>query len=138
MAYGKDLKIKDALMTVYHDTLDAPLESIGNYLADNEECFKWSREGRKKLVSLDQTKILEELLRSYLESGTEQNKNAELNKTLLFVYDAEKAKGYNPSYQISHYLMTGDPSYITAAARPQIEGRRCDIIEEILKDYLER
>ena len=83
---------------------------------------------------------------------TENNK---LNETMLFkredlekddireilttVYKALEEKGYKPSSQIVGYLLSGDPTYITAHnnARKLIRAvDRDKIIEELLKDYI--
>ncbi|MBQ5597367.1 MAG: IreB family regulatory phosphoprotein, partial [Clostridia bacterium] len=37
----------------------------------------------------------------------------EIRKTLVLVYNALKEKGYNPINQLVFYLMSGDPTYIT-------------------------
>ncbi|MDR2183049.1 MAG: IreB family regulatory phosphoprotein [Clostridiales bacterium] len=59
---------------------------------------------------------------------------------LLEVYGALKDKGYDPVIQIVGYILSGDPTYITAHrnARSMI-GRieRDELLEEILKFYLE-
>lgn len=57
------------------------------------------------------------------------------------VYQALKEKGYNPINQLVGYILSGDPTYITSynnarAAIRKIE--RDDILEELLKNYLEK
>ena len=57
------------------------------------------------------------------------------------VYCALSEQGYNPVNQIVGYVMSGDPTYITshAGARSLImKVERDEIIEELLKDYIER
>jgi uncharacterized protein (UPF0297 family) len=57
------------------------------------------------------------------------------------VYTAMKEKGYNPVNQIVGYVMSGDPTYITShnGARSLImKVERDEILEELLKDYIER
>lgn len=59
---------------------------------------------------------------------------------LLFVYDALKDKGYNPTHQIVGYLISGDPAYIPRYnnARTIIRKvERDELIEELVIAYLE-
>lgn len=60
---------------------------------------------------------------------------------LLAVHDALVDKGYDPVVQIVGYLLSGDPTYITAHknARSMI-GRleRDELLEELIKFYLEK
>jgi len=56
------------------------------------------------------------------------------------VYEALKAKGYDPVTQIVGYLISGDPTYITSynGARALIcRLERDEILEEITRSYLE-
>ncbi len=56
------------------------------------------------------------------------------------VYVALAEKGYNPVSQMVGYIMSGDPTYITSHmnARSLIaKVERDEIIEELLKDYIE-
>lgn len=68
----------------------------------------------------------------------------EVNKTrsmLLKVYAALKEKGYHPINQLVGYLLSGDPAYITSYnnARNLIKHiERDDLLEELLKNYLEK
>ena len=55
------------------------------------------------------------------------------------VYAALKSKGYDPVSQVVGYIMSGDPSYVTAYhdARILITKReREELLEEILSEYL--
>lgn len=57
---------------------------------------------------------------------------------LLKVWSALSEKGYQPLDQIVGYLVSGDPSYITAHgdARRLIQTlERNDLLEEIVADY---
>ena len=60
---------------------------------------------------------------------------------LLEVNDALQDKGYDPVIQIVGYILSGDPTYITAhrGARNHI-GRleRDELLEEIIRFYLDR
>lgn len=56
------------------------------------------------------------------------------------VYEALKAKGYDPVTQIVGYLISGDPTYITSynGARSLIcRLERDEILEEITRFYLD-
>ncbi len=71
------------------------------------------------------------------------NKEEQLNprEILLSVFEALKEKGYNPINQLVGYLISGDPAYITShnQARSLIRRvERADLIEELVKYYLER
>lgn len=57
------------------------------------------------------------------------------------VYASLSEQGYNPVNQIVGYIMSGDPTYITShnGARSLImKVERDEIIEELLKDYIEQ
>lgn len=60
-------------------------------------------------------------------------------QVLLTVHRALQEKGYDPIRQIAHYLLTGEPAYITAhqnarALITQVE--RDEILEELVRFYL--
>ena len=60
---------------------------------------------------------------------------------LLEVHDALLDKGYDPVVQIVGYILSGDPTYITAHRNARsLIGRleRDELLEEIIKFYLER
>ena len=60
---------------------------------------------------------------------------------LLHVYNALRAKGYNPLNQIVGYIISGDPTYITSYdnARAMITRiDRNDLLEEMTREYLTR
>ena len=68
----------------------------------------------------------------------EQNTTYDILKT---VYDALEEKGYNAIDQMVGYILSGDPSYITGHnnARNLIRHiERDDLVEELLKGYLDR
>lgn len=63
----------------------------------------------------------------------------EISETLVNVYQALQAKGYNPINQMVGYVLSGDPAYIPRHddARNKIRRfDRDDIVEELIKDYL--
>ena len=64
-----------------------------------------------------------------------------LEEIILTVHNALSEKGYNPISQIVGYIMSGDPSYITAhnGARSLIQKVEPDeILEELVKYYVSR
>jgi len=59
---------------------------------------------------------------------------------ILSVHSALVEKGYNPISQMVGYIMSGDPSYITAhnGARTLIQKLETDeILEELVRFYVE-
>ena len=64
----------------------------------------------------------------------------EAQDILLYVYQALQAKGYDPITQLTGYIISGDPTYITSynSARSMIcRLERDEIIEELVRSYLE-
>lgn len=64
-----------------------------------------------------------------------------VGEIILTVHNALVEKGYNPISQIVGYIMSGDPSYITAhnGARSLIQKVETDeILEELVKHYVNR
>ena len=63
----------------------------------------------------------------------------EMHQILTEVYRSLSEKGYNPISQIVGYIMSGDPSYITAhnGARSLIQKLETDeILEELVRFYV--
>jgi len=59
---------------------------------------------------------------------------------MIKVHDALVDKGYDPVIQIVGYILSGDPTYITAHMNARsLIGRleRDELLEEIIKFYLE-
>ena len=74
-----------------------------------------------------------------LFSKQEPEPEVSIKEILNNVYDALEEKGYNALNQITGYLISGDPTYITnnKDAKRVIQKReRDEIIEELLKAYL--
>lgn len=72
-----------------------------------------------------------------LVSAVDKETN-DTKEILAKVWTALKEKGYQPLDQIVGYLVSGDPSYITAHgdARRLIQSiERNDLLEEIVADY---
>lgn len=64
---------------------------------------------------------------------------SEVREVLAKVYEALSEKGYNPSYQIVGYILSGDPTYITSYnnARTVIgKLERDEILQELLECYI--
>ena len=62
-----------------------------------------------------------------------------VSDVLRMVYEALVEKGYNPIYQLTGYIMSGDPTYITShkSARSLImKVERDELVEELLKNYI--
>ncbi len=62
-----------------------------------------------------------------------------VSDVLRDVYQALIEKGYNPIYQLTGYIMSGDPTYITSykGARSLImKVERDEIIEELAANYI--
>jgi uncharacterized protein (UPF0297 family) len=69
-----------------------------------------------------------------------KNLKTDARPVMRQVYDALSQKGYDPINQIVGYLVSGDPTYITAHnnARNLINRlNRDDLLEEIVSCYLD-
>jgi uncharacterized protein (UPF0297 family) len=65
----------------------------------------------------------------------------QIKNILLNVYNALTAKGYDPISQLTGYLISGDPTYITSHndARKIIRKvERDEIINELIKSYIDK
>lgn len=68
-----------------------------------------------------------------------EDKEKELKRTLLAVYDALKEKGYNPVNQIVGYILSEDPTYITTHNNARSLIRKIDrdeLLNVLIKSYL--
>ena len=73
----------------------------------------------------------------FMSSRPEASQSAE--DIIMTVYQALKAKGYDPITQIVGYMLSGDPTYITSfnQARSLIRRlERDEILEELVKFYI--
>jgi uncharacterized protein (UPF0297 family) len=64
----------------------------------------------------------------------------EASVVLSEVYQALKEKGYNPVNQIVGYIMSGDPTYITAHKNARVmigKLERDELLDEIVSFYLD-
>ena len=69
----------------------------------------------------------------------DRDKKKDIRDILNTGYSALEEKGYKPTGQIVGYLLSGDPTYITAhnGARKLIRAvDRDEIIEELLNSYI--
>lgn len=67
------------------------------------------------------------------------DKEREMKKILLAVYDALKEKGYNPVNQIVGYILSEDPTYITTHNNARSLIRKIDrdeLLHVLVKSYL--
>ena len=61
-----------------------------------------------------------------------------IKEILNIVYEALQEKGYNPVNQLTGYLITGDPTYITSYRRARVlimKVERDEILEYLLIKY---
>jgi len=68
-----------------------------------------------------------------------EDKEKEMKKILLTVYDALKEKGYNPVNQIVGYILSEDPTYITTHNNARSLIRRIDrdeLLHALVQEYL--
>ncbi len=69
----------------------------------------------------------------------ETEKVLNTREIILTVYEALSEKGYNPINQIVGYVMSGDPSYITAHKDARILIQKIEpdeLLEELVKFYV--
>lgn len=68
-----------------------------------------------------------------------EDKENEMKKILLTVYDALREKGYNPVNQIVGYILSEDPTYITTHNNARSLIRKIDrdeLLHALVKSYL--
>ena len=68
-----------------------------------------------------------------------EDKEQEMKQILTTVYDALREKGYNPINQIVGYILSEDPTYITAhnSARSLIRKLdRDELLRALVRSYL--
>ena len=67
------------------------------------------------------------------------DREQEIRKTMLLVYNALKEKGYNPINQLVGYILSEDPTYITTHNNARSLIRRVDrdsLLQILVKYYL--
>lgn len=68
-----------------------------------------------------------------------EDKEQEMKKILLVIYDALRQKGYNPINQIVGYILSEDPTYITTYNNARNLVRRIDrdeLLQLLVQSYL--
>ena len=68
-----------------------------------------------------------------------EDKEAELKKNLMTIYDALTQKGYNPINQIVGYILAEDPTYITTYNNARNLIRHIDrdeLLQVLVRSYL--
>ncbi len=68
-----------------------------------------------------------------------EDREREVRETLQTVYEALSEKGYNPINQIVGYILSEDPTYITAHNNARSIIRRLDrdeLLQMLVKSYL--
>ena len=79
--------------------------------------------------------------KTILFNSPDNNEQKTTEEILNLVHDALEEKGYDAIGQMVGYILSGDPSYITAHnnARNLIRRiERDDLVEELLRSYLKK
>lgn len=79
---------------------------------------------------IDETRVIQKV---------EVDRRQLVRDVLQQVSDALKEKGYNPTFHITGYLLSGDPAYITYHKNARNIIRRVErdeILEELINNYL--
>lgn len=74
-----------------------------------------------------------------MKFSVNDEKEIEMKKTLMLVYDALTQKGYNPVNQLVGYILSEDPTYITTYhnARSMIRHiDRDELLQVLVRNYL--
>ena len=69
----------------------------------------------------------------------EQPAEMDAKEVLEKVYEALKEKGYNPVTQITGYILSGDPTYITSYQNARsliMKAERDELLTELLEHYI--
>lgn len=57
-------------------------------------------------------------------------------KILKQIWEILRSDGYDPTTQMSGFLLTGDPTYLPVKARPLVTGvYHGDLIDELVRTY---
>lgn len=73
--------------------------------------------------------------------SVKDDKERELKKNLMVIYDALKVKGYNPINQIVGYILSEDPTYITTYNNARSLIRHIDrdeLLHALVKSYIQQ
>lgn len=66
--------------------------------------------------------------------------NTSIRSTVIEAYETLQKYGYNPVNQLVGYLISGDPTYITAKERARFKIQKIEkdaILEDIVRWYIE-
>jgi uncharacterized protein (UPF0297 family) len=80
--------------------------------------------------NLEETKVIQKI---------ELDRRQLVREVLQEVSEALREKGYNPTFHITGYLLSGDPAYITYHKNARNIIRRVErdeVLEELLNSYL--
>lgn len=72
-------------------------------------------------------------------SGATRGLSEESRRILWDIYQALQEKGYDPIRQLAYYLLSGEPTYITAhkgARSLATRLERDEVLEELVRFYL--
>jgi uncharacterized protein (UPF0297 family) len=72
--------------------------------------------------------------------SVKEDKENEMKRILVTVYDALKEKGYNPVNQIVGYILSEDPTYITTHNNARSLIRKIDrdeLLHVLVNSYLD-
>jgi len=72
--------------------------------------------------------------------SVKDDKEKEMKKTLMIIYDALREKGYNPINQIVGYILSEDPTYITTYNNARSLIRHIDrdeLLQALVKSYIQ-
>ena len=72
--------------------------------------------------------------------SVKDDKEKEMKKTLMVIYEALREKGYNPINQIVGYILSEDPTYITTYNNARSLIRHIDrdeLLQALVKSYIE-
>ncbi len=72
--------------------------------------------------------------------NAEHEKNQRIKEIIKSVYEALESKGYNAVNQITGYLLSGDPAYITSHNNARVlirQVERDEILESLVVSFLD-
>ena len=71
--------------------------------------------------------------------NVDEIENQIVKKTLYEIYDALEERGYNPINQLTGYILSGDPGYISSykdSRKKMTSLDRAKIVETLLKNFI--
>lgn len=73
--------------------------------------------------------------------SVKDDKEREIKKNLMVIYEALREKGYNPINQIVGYILSEDPTYITTYNNARSLIRHIDrdeLLQAMVKSYIQQ